>query len=504
MTYNINENNYNRELFCHNLPTTPSPDMGKILVTGGTGYIGGRLIPELLARGYQVRVMVRGSSLHHKQNDKWPGAEIVESNGLDKNKLNQALENVHTIYYLIHSLLLGQAMNLATDIKTATNFREIAENQNVKRIIYLGGLGDVKGSHSRYLKSRMKVSQIFLKSTVPTTILRLPIIIGSGSAAYEIIENVVRKIPVILIPYWARTKCQPISIRDVIKYLVGVLETNETTGKSFEIGGQDVLSIEKMMKAVANILNKKRLFIASPFSEFMVYAYVTSFLTPVPATIIKCIIGGCKYNSVCENDDIKKYLHFDRVPFKEMVIRAMRREQQDEIHTRWSDSYPPAHSLAIKFTELREPPQYTSSYSILTEKPAESLFKTICNIGGREGWFNSNFLWRMRGWFDRILMGVGTSRGRKSNSKLHINDVIDFWRVETLKQNEFLLLRAEMKLPGMGWLEFKIEDEGIKKRLTVKAYYKTNTLAGKLYWFLFLPSHSYIFSDMVKQIEKAS
>lgn len=490
------------DLFCFDLPSTPQPEVGKILVTGGTGYIGGRLVPELLARGYDVRVMVRVASPEHYE--KWKGAEIVVANGLDIKKLHLALEGVHTIYYLIHSLLCGLSKYQSNDLQTAENFVKVSEENKIERIICLTGLGDVNAQNSTYFENRLKIGQKFKESNVPVTILSLPIIIGSGSAAFEIIEHVVRKEPVIFIPYWAKTKCQPIGIRDVIKYLVGVLEIKETSGKYFEIGGQDVVTIKDMMKVMADITGKKRLFIYSPISMISIYSYIASLITPVPASIIKCIFGGCKYNAVCETNEINKYLPFKPLSYKDMLLRAINRHEHDKIYTRWSDAYPPAHSLAMKFSELEEAPRYTSSYSTETFKGASTLFKTICDIGGKSGWFNSNWLWKVRGWGDRLLMGVGTARGRKSVSRLHINDVIDFWRVEVLIPNEMLLLRAEMKLPGMGWLEFKIKPEGDKNRLSVKAYYTTDTLFGKLYWYLFLPCHTYIFKDMVKEIENRS
>ena len=490
------------DLFCNDLPSKPRPEIGRVLITGGTGYIGGRLIPELLARRYKVRVMVR--SISPEQKEKWPEVEIVEADGLDIDKLMAALEGVHTAYYLIHSLLIGQRKYESSDIRASVNFRNIATRQNVKRIIYLGGLADAQSTQSEYLNNRMRVAEYFKQSKMSTTILRVPMVIGSGSAAYEIIKNVVNATPFIAIPYWAKRKSQPIGIRDVIKYLVGVLEMPETSGRSFEIGGKDVVTVEKMMKIMAELVGKKKIFIYSYSSNVGYYAYLASFLTPVPASITKCIMEGCKYDIVCKNEDIKKILPFEPLSYKEMIVRAMTREEQDNVHTRWSDAYPPAHELAIKLSELDKRPGYTSTYSIETDKSAYALFHTICRIGGKQGWFKSSLLWKLRGLFDRILMGVGTSRGRKNSGFLRINDVIDFWRVEDLRLNELLLLRAEMKLPGMGWLEFKIKSEGNKSRLFVTAYYKTSTLFGKLYWYLFLPSHVFIFSDMVKAIEKRS
>ncbi len=492
----------NTDLFCHDLPSRPQPEIGKILVTGATGYIGGRLVPELLARGYRVRVMVRAASPEHKE--RWPEAEIVVADARESDSLKIALEGIRTSYYLIHSLLLGQKKFELADIQAAINFRNTAEEKKLKRVIYLGGLGDVQTLLSPHLRSRMRVAQELQQGKVPTTIFRAGIIIGSGSASYEIIQHLVKNTPILFIPSWARTKCQPISIRDVIKYLVGALEIAETSGKSFDIGGRDILTYEMMLKILAVILGKKRLFVTSSISTLALFSYFTSLITPVPAQIIRCLMESCKNDVVCLENGIKRIFPFQPMPYKEAVLRAMSREERDNVHTRWSDAYPPAHELAIKLNEIEENIHFTSSYSVLTEKSALSLFHSICKIGGKEGWFHSNLLWRLRGALDRILMGVGTSRGRRSSSSLRINDVIDFWRVEDLKMNEMLILRAEMKLPGRAWLKFSIDQKEDENRLSVKAFYQTHSLFGKIYWYVFLPFHLFIFYDLIKQIELKS
>ncbi|MCP5106939.1 MAG: SDR family oxidoreductase [bacterium] len=489
-------------LFCHDLPTTPTLGIGAILVSGASGYIGGRLVPELLARGYRVRVMVRADSPEY--GERWPGAEIHVVDALDKEGLKKVLEGIHTAYYLIHSMLLGEKEFEAADIHAAVNFREAAEENKVQRIIYLGGLGDVQSNLSPHLRSRMQVAKELRKGAVPVTVLRAAIIIGSGSASFEIIKNLVKRFPIFISPRWARTKCQPIAVRDVIKYLVGVMELKEIKGESYDIGSADVLSYQEMMKTLAGILGKKRFFIPVPFSFSKFYAYITSLFTPVPARITLCLMGGCNNEVVCQDNRITKILPFQQLAYKEAVLRAMTRDEQDKIHTRWSDAYPPAHELAIKLNELAEPPRYISTYSLYSTRDSASLFENICKIGGKNGWFNSNLLWRLRGMIDRILLGVGTSRGRRSNSHLRINDVIDFWRVEDFKQNEMLLLRAEMKLPGKAWLRFNIDRKEDKNLLSVKAFFTTKSLFGKIYWYIFLPFHHFIFYDIINQVDKRS
>ncbi len=491
------------ENLCSDLPTQPCADLGTVLVAGATGYIGGRLVPELLARGYRVRVMVRAES--PELAERWPDAEVVEADALDEAAVDEVLEGVDTAYYLIHSMLIGLHRFEDADTAAARNFRLAAERRNVRRIIYLGGLGDARTTLSTHLASRAKVAEEFQRGPVPTTILRAAIIIGSGSASYEMINHLVRKIPLFMVPSWAKTRCQPIGLRDVLKALVGVLELPETAGRSFDIGGPDVLTYEEMLKTHAQILGKKRLFIPSPISSIRFYSYVTSLLTPVPAAITWCLMESVTHDVVCQENDILELLPYRRITCREAFVLALSREEQDAVHTRWSDSYPPDYELAIKLRELKGAPTYTSSYSLVTDKPAHALFDSITHIGGRNGWFHSTFLWRIRGALDRLLRGVGTTRGRRSASTLRVNDVVDFWRVEEIKYHRQLLLRAEMKVPGYAWLEFRVDPiSGDKNRLSVNAYYKTKGFWGRTYWFIFLPFHHFIFGDLIRQIERRS
>ncbi|WP_372796247.1 SDR family oxidoreductase [Pontiella sp.] len=491
------------DFFCGDLPTPFRDDLGTVLVAGATGYIGGRLVPELIERGYKVRVMVRAESPEHTE--RWPEAEVVVADALDAGEVAEALEGVDVAYYLIHSMLVGPRKFQDADTRAAHNFRTAAEAQGVHRIIYLGGLGDMKATLSTHLASRSQVAEEFSRGTVPTTVLRAAIIIGSGSASYEMINHLVRKIPVFLVPGWAKTKCQPIALRDVIKLLVGVLELPETTGRTFDIGGADILTYEEMLKTHAEVLGKRRFFVPSPVSNIGFYSYITSLLTPIPAAITWCLMESVTHDVVCEENDVRELIPFRRLSCKEAFVLALSREEQDTVSTRWSDSYPPDYELAIKLSEINGAPTYTSSYSLVTSKSAQSLFRSITHIGGKKGWFHSTFLWRIRGGIDRLLRGVGTTRGRRSASGLRVNDVVDFWRVEQIHYSRQLLLRAEMKVPGYAWLEFRVDPiSGNKNRLSVNAYYKTKGLWGRTYWYIFLPFHHFIFDDLIKQIEKRS
>ncbi len=489
-------------LFCHDLPTVPVPEVGLVLVTGATGYIGGRLVPELLARGYRVRVMVRREHPVHRQS--WPGAEIVIADALAIESLEAALEGVSVAYYLIHSMLLGREEFVQADRQAALNFKRVAEEQGIKRIIYLGGLGDIRGPLSHHLRSRTEVARELGGGSVPVTILRAAVIIGSGSASYEILKDIVSKLLIIPVPPFGRTKCQPIAIRDVIKYLVGVLETRETTGKTFDIGGRDILTYEEMAKIMAEVLRKRRFFFPVYIGNLNLFSYVASLLTPVPAPITRCLMEGVRNEVICSDFSSRLYIPFRTISFRTAIIRALSREEQDRVRTRWSDAYPPAHELAIKLNELDEGPNYSARYFLDTDKDISNLFYSICRIGGKEGWFHQNWMWRLRGVMDRVLWGVGTARGRRQSGGLEENDVIDFWRVERLQRNRRLLLRSELRMPGKAWLEFTIEPAGKRHRLTITAHYHTKSILGRLYWYIFLPFHNNIFEGLLEQIEERS
>jgi hypothetical protein len=270
--------------------------------------------------------------------------------------------------------------------------------------------------------------------------------------------------------------------------------------------GQNHIRIRSVLDIAyirAELLNKKRFF--APFLSYLpLYSYLGGLITPVPAPVTRSLMEGLKNEVVCQNKSIQDYLPFKPLTYKEAIIRAMSREEQDAIYTRWSDAYPPAHQLALKLHELSEKPRFTSAYSLVTQKEASALFSCFCKVGGKEGWFSSNWLWRLRGIIDKMLLGVGSSRGRRSQTTLKVNDVIDFWRVEDLQKNKRLLLRAEMKMPGKAWLEFQIQDVDYQRKLSIRAYFHTQSLGGKLYWYFFLPFHRFIFNGLIEQIEKRS
>ncbi len=314
--------------FCHDLPTKPLI-ANKILVTGATGYIGGKLVPELLARGYQVRVMVRTFTPQHQE--RWPGVEIAIADALEYEDLKKALKGIHCAYFLMHSLQLGKKKFKKIDTQVAINFRKAAAENNLKRIIYLGGLGDPKKSLSAHLRSRLMVAEELQKGITPVTFLRAAVIIGSGSTSYKIIKHLIQNCPVFLFPLRANSKCQPIAIRDVIKYLVGCLENAKTTGNSYDIGGQNIHTYQMMLKIQATVLGRKRIFIPSFFSTVNICARIASLFTPASFELIKSLMESCVNDVVCQNKDIIKLIPFQPLTYKEALISALSRESQKDV-----------------------------------------------------------------------------------------------------------------------------------------------------------------------------
>lgn len=318
--------------YCDDLKSRPKPEKGIILVTGATGYIGGRLVPELLRRKYRVRVMVRSFSTDYAE--RWPGAEIVEADALDRKSLRPALEGVHTAYYLIHSLLAGTRKFESADIEASENFKIIAEETGIRHIIYLGALGDRSKKLSPHLENRNKVTKILSQGSTPITAFRAGMIIGSGSASYEILKSLVNNTPIFFIPYWAKTKSQPIAVRDIIKYLVGAIESDDIEFTEYDIGGNEIISYDEMLRILAKTQNKKRIFLKALISNMAIYGYLVSLLTPVPGPITKALVRGCKNEVLCRDHKIRKIIDFEPQTFPQALIAAQTIESLDHVMSR--------------------------------------------------------------------------------------------------------------------------------------------------------------------------
>ncbi len=493
--------------YCDDLPTTPLPETTRVLVTGANGYVAHRLIPELVHRGYIVRCMFRRKNpppiLNHSR------IENVYADCLNKEELRLALKDVDAAYYLIHSMASKKEEFVQKDKLAATNFREAAEECGVKRIIYLGGLGEATQKLSPHLQSRMEVGQILSDGDIPVIRLRAAIILGTGSASYELLKSLVmynRWIP--YIPEFD-SKCQPIAIRDVIKYLVGVLETENLTTRVYPIGGKDVLSYTELIRRFARILNKRvRLFDVSwiplPVNALCrLYAYWLHLFNAVPVNITSLLLDSLKSDVICTECDVYRILPFEPLDFETAVKWAQEKEQQSRVFSHWSDVSPGRMADLMPLCEYESAEFMIDEHSIEIPTPPEIIFPIICRIGGNHGWVHANYLWKIRGAVDRLLGGVGLNRGRRDNNQLRVGDSIDFWRVEKLEPNQELLLRAEMLSPGLSWLQLELNPKDNKRtQLILRAHFIPKPFWGNLYWALMAKFHNYIFTGMLNYFRR--
>ncbi len=472
-----------------------------ILVTGATGYVGGRLVPRLLEKGYKVRCLARDES---RLKDRWEGVEVVQGDVLDKESLTNKFNGVETAYYLIHSMS-GDSEFSKTDIIAAENFAKAAEEQNVKRIIYLGGLGSSNEKLSKHLSSRVQTGEALRKFNVPVTEFRAGVIVGSGSLSFEMIRYLTERLAVMITPKWVNTKTQPIAIRDVLRYLIEALKVEESTGEIIDIGGEDILTYKDLMIIYAKVRGLKRYFIKVPVLTPRLSSHWVGLVTPLPSRIAKPLVDGLKNELICESNKAKELFGFKTISYKEAVELALQRNKEGKTETIWFSSY----SSGIK--SKTTPVHLTQKEGMIIEKreiivnaSTELTFKAFTLIGGKNGWY-ANFLWAIRGYIDLLTGGVGMRRGRRSDTELISGDPLDFWRVEAIEKNKLLRLRAEMKLPGDAWLQFNVEniDEN-KSKLTQTAFFEPRGLWGLFYWYSIYPLHGIIFGGMIKEIRKAA
>lgn len=455
------------------------------------------MVPKLLGRDQSVRVLLR--TVSPAAEERFSGAEVVVADVLDPTPLAGALEGVHTACYLIHSLVLRNARTEATALRAAESFAKVAAKAGVKRLIYLGRQEDRKAAQG----DKPSVLKALRAGSVPVTALWTTPIIGSGSALYEALKGLVRHSPVIFVPRWSRHRCRPVAIRDLTAALIALIEQSLVSEADFAIGGRDVLTHADLLRELADVLGQRRVLASLPLRSPMLCAYWGSWFTSVPAPILRTLFTAAATSEAIESSaELEALLPTPPRGCREALVRAMSREEQDRVATHWSDAYPPAHELAIKLDELPAPPRVRATASRTTSKSAAALFASVCRIGGNQGWCNTNWMWRMRGAIDRLFLGVGTARGRRCESTLHLHDAVDLWRVERIEKDACLLLRAEMKLPGKAWLEFRIEPAPQSNRLSVIAHFAPHGWAGQAYWWFFVPFHWLIFNDLVRGIER--
>ncbi|QIJ60966.1 SDR family oxidoreductase [Streptomyces sp. JB150] len=484
----------------------------RCLVTGATGYIGGRLVPELLGAGHRVRCLARSPG--KLRDHPWAGdVEIVRGDVTDDASVGAALRDVDVAYYLVHALGSGTDFE-ETDRRAATVFARRARAAGVRRVVYLGGLtpaGVPERDLSPHLRSRAEVGRILLASGVPTTVLRAAVILGSGSASFEMLRYLTERLPVMVTPSWVHTRIQPIAVRDVLRMLVGSARMPAEVNRAFDIGGPEVLTYRDMMRRYARIAGlPRRLVVPVPVLTPGLSSHWVGLVTPVPASIARPLAESLRHEVVCHEHDIARYVPDPPghpLGFDEAVRLALQRVREARVDTRWSNAAVPG----APSDPLPTDPDwaggslYTDEREITVNASREALWRVIEGIGGEHGWYSFSLAWSVRGRLDRLAGGVGLRRGRRDAHRLRAGDSLDFWRVEEIERGRLLRLRAEMRLPGLAWLEMYAEtDPAGHTRYRQRALFHPRGLLGQAYWWGVSPFHALVFGGMARNIAKAA
>ncbi|MEW2219740.1 SDR family oxidoreductase [Streptomyces sp. NPDC006990] len=487
-------------------------DGRRCLVTGATGYIGGRLVPELLDAGYAVRCLAR--SPEKLRDHPWADrVEVVGGDLTDRGPTAAALRGIDVAYYLVHSLGTGSGFE-ETDRMAARLFAEEARTAGVRRIVYLGGLapaGVDERELSPHLRSRAEVGRILLESGVPTAVLRAAVIIGSGSASFEMLRYLTERLPLMVTPSWVRTRIQPIAVRDVLRYLVAAAALPTGLNRTFDIGGPDVLTYRDMMLRYASVAGlPRRLILPVPVLTPGLSSHWIGLVTPVPPAVARPLAESLRHEVVCRENDIVRYLPGpprQPVPFTRAVELSLRRVRDQEVATRWSSaSVPGAPSDPLPTDpDWAGGTLYTDRRARRVSASPDALWRVVEGIGGENGWYSFGPLWAARGWLDRLQGGVGLRRGRRDPGRVRVGDSLDFWRVEEVRPGELLRLRAEMRLPGRAWLEMYVDRTADgRTRYRQRALFRPHGLAGHLYWWSVAPFHTVLFEGMARNIARAA
>jgi uncharacterized protein YbjT (DUF2867 family) len=471
-----------------------------ILVTGATGYVGGRLANRLCQPGLNVRCMARKPS--YLEGRVPPKVEIVHGDVTKPLSLDDALEGVDTAFYLVHALASTGDFE-STELKGARNFVAAAEKAGVRRIVYLGGLSDEESPSSAHMRSRHAVGVIFRQSSVPTIEFQASIIIGPGSLSFELIRSLVRRLPVMVVPKWVRVKAQPIAIDDVLDYLVEAIDISVDESTVYEIGGQEQLSYLGLMRRYGEITGLRRIYINVPFLTPWLSSLWLSLVTPLFAKVGRKLIDSIRVASIVGNDRALRDFSVRPMSVTDAIRRAQDEEDQAFRETHWSDALS-SSTRPRGYGGARYGSRIVDSRIICTSNSPENVFSVIESIGGDTGWYYANWLWRIRGFLDRMVGGVGMQRGRRDPQHLRVGDVVDCWRVEAFEPPQKLLLRAEMKVFGRAWLQFEVDatDDGSKIRQT--AVYDPHGLSGLAYWYALYPLHELVFRGMLRGIARSA
>ncbi len=471
-----------------------------ILVTGATGYIGGRLVPRLLEAGYPVRVLAR--DVNRLQGRQWfERVEIVQGDVLKPETLVPAMAGVGAAYYLVHSMSSSQDFH-QRDLLAASNFGQAAKAAGVMRIIYLGGLGDPEADLSQHLRSRQQTGEALRQSGVPVTEFRAAIIVGSGSLSFEMVRYLTERIPVMICPRWVHTRVQPIAIRNVLEYLVATLDEPASAGEILEIGGADILTYGEMMTQYAQERGLRRVLLSVPVLTPRLSSYWVHWMTPVPASIARPLIEGLR-NEVIARDDTARRLFPEIVPlnYRTAVRHALAHLDARDVETTWNDALATSQGDMTPVILTTHDGMMIERRQKITAAPPSTVYQAFSSLGGNRGWPYFNWAWRLRGMLDRLIGGVGYRRGRRDPEELRVGDTLDFWRVEAVEPGRLLRLRAEMKVPGRAWLQFEAKPvQDSKTLLTQTAFFASKGLFGLLYWYALYPIHGLIFWGMIRKL----
>lgn len=480
-----------------------APMQQTVAVTGATGYIGGRLVPALLDAGYRVRCIVREPRKLDERTWRHHPAVAVECSDLsDSASLSEQLSGCTAAYYLVHSMQTSGAEYADHDRVLADVFAKAAQAARVDRVVYLGGLGEMGKGLSQHLSSRREVEQVLASTGVPVTSFRAAMIIGSGSASFEILRYLVERLPVMVTPSWVKTESQPVAIADVLHWLVRCLKVPETAGKALEIGGGDVLPYRELMRIMAEELRlPRRVIIPLPLLTPRLSSGWISLVTPVSYRIARPLAEGLRNRVVVTNGEVQRLMPHESLSAREAIRKALVRVHANDVETRWSVAGPIAGDPDWAGGKV-----FIDARSIVVAANAEQVFQAVCRIGGGHGWYAGDLLWRIRGWMDTLIGGPGLRRGRRHPDRVEFGESLDFWRVVGLERDRSLSLLAEMKLPGIATLSFSIEpaEADGKTRLTMVARFRPKGFSGIAYWYSVLPLHNIVFGGMLRGIKRAA
>lgn len=472
----------------------------RILLTGLTGYVGKRLLPVLIESGHEIVCCVREKSRLSIHKNLLEKVQIIEVDFLKTPEPEKFPKDIDAAYYLIHSMSSSTEKFDLLESQAALNFRTIMESTQVKQVIYLSGISN-ENKLSKHLSSRRKVEDILKSDKYALTVLRAGIIVGSGSASFEIIRDIVEKLPIIIAPKWILTKTQPISIRDVISYLKGVLAHQKCINQVFDIGGPEILTYREMMLHYAHIRKLKRSLYTTSLISPKISSYWLFFITSVSYKLAISLVDSMKMEIVCSDNRLEEILQIKPLTYEQAIKNAFLKIKQNLVLSSWKDSII-SSSLGLSLSDFIEVPNFGCyiNKKQLAIKDEEKVLNNIWTIGGDKGYYYANWLWKIRGFFDQVFGGVGLQRGRTSPKEIHPGDALDFWRVLfASREKKRLLLFAEMKLPGEAWLEFKIDENHV---LHQTATFRPRGVWGRLYWIATSPFHFFIFDGMIKNIAK--